>query len=779
MRPDDYVHRYQMIGWELAPVRADNPRAPKHFDWPDRPGTYDLSKLRHGAFLVCGKRSGVSVIDIDDPDMMDEFAPLVIGKTPYARTPKGGAHILVSYSSAEWWGNQVKYVPGIDLRNDRGGIALPFLGNDGRFWAPKHAPWEQDLALPGPFEKLLQELSGKSDEPTPGEGSSNLNELLQIAPKGEGSRNSWLASVAGHLAPMIDYEDAFLALINRINLSLDSPLPRTEVYKTVGRMWARDRERNPVSQNTDQPWAVVDGILKYYKGKGNSRDAYDWISPAIEVVEYRHDSEGNASWKIRQGHLDTVVSSAEVYNNPKTGVALSRVEAVADTSVVSPKPHSTEFYRWLMANSPDPIRQVPHWGWNDELQQWVGLEGNAVGPEEYQPEIGEVTRLDIIEQLPTWQEDQVAAVFCSWVALQVAKGVIEMTIEPNIVLQGAAGSGKTRGLFAFGSRLTGSTRVASGTIASIRDRIAGHRNGIVVIDDHASLEGNSTKLLELYRVSTSGESLSLKMQTPQGWAERRIPLLGSILASGENLSDLSDDRALRDRSVILEVPPASGRMSIADPKRSQWSEIESVFRGLGGTDESVAHQLAGPFIRRILEVAKLESVVSNGSGERVAVKLALIRHGAKLWQAAFPNSRTYEGWTVVEAVDMWCEVQSQSSGWQDTTLMRKILPAMVDPTVGELQAIGIDEDNRVWFHVERLSRAWCRDHRNARDQEVGSIANIRREVLVLQKAKQAEKTTQRVFGKPTSVRRLTPAASAVILREAGLEPAPDGTLPLS
>ncbi len=760
----EHVEAYKDLGWVIFPTGKGS-RGPKQDDWPEAESPTNWRSYSNGIFLVCGERSGVSAIDLDDTSYFDRFGSLLVDNpTPYARTPGGGAHILCQYSAAEWWTNRVGIAPAVDLRNNRGGIVLPDGQAEGRNWAPGYAPWETELSVPEPYETLLEELSNIVDGRLPA-GDSTLASLL-AEDIGPGQRNDWLTKVAGHLAAIVPWEDGWLQLVLAVNRGLDDPLPDAEVESTVGKLYRRDRSKSPIDPHTDQvPVEYDDGNIYIWTGHGNSRKRQLWFEPEFSVRQRLINLDQGESWILANGERECRVHPGNIYNYQKLAATLGNIGVLMYPRAAG-SDNAILLHRLLQQTLTNTVREAPHWGWVPELEEWVGI-GDAVGPDGYKPVIGDLDRPDIIEQLPSWQEDELAAVFCSWIALQAVKGYVNLAFQPNVVLQGPAGAGKTRGLFAFGARLTGSERIASGTIASLRDRLSYHANGVVVIDDHASMEASSARLLELFRVSTSGEALTLKKQGADGWGEIRIPLRASMLVSGESLSNLSTDRALRDRSVIMEVVPASQRRSL-NGDYPQWEDVQAVFEELGGSDETVAHQLAGPFIRRIMAAATSIGTPVIGDGERVAVKIALIEYGAQLWQQAYPGSRTYSGLTVPDAVARWADSQSHVSGWQDTTLIQRILPSIVDPDLGEWSTIKILDDGSVVFHLERVSRWFCDRYRDARDQEVGSVANMRRELEVLRKAGKVSRTTHRMGGSVTRVHKLDMEASMTVKGAAGV-----------
>ena len=735
----DMLQHYLNLGWVVVPTQRSNSRAPSGENWQLRtePVT-DTSRYRTGAFLVCGRASGVSVIDLDGHRWDDRFETLLEQHpTPVAWTPSGGTHILVRYSEAPWWNNAVKLAPEIDLRTEGGGISLPF-GMPDRGWYEDSLPWVVELADPEPYEQLIMEIveECRAERPAGADplalgARSDLASLLSNPPRGEGGRNDWLVRVAGHLAPGIEHEDGWLALVRYINSGLDDPLPAQEVYRTVAKMWRSDKAKRQAEITTGkvQPWSIQGRDLYYKK---SSVDML-WLHPAPEVIEKRRDSSGDPSWKLRNGNLTCVLRPADIFNGPKLQMVLAKADIQISASAVAAGENGNALVAWLDAQPVDVIEEYPWWGWNDGYG-WVGLDEQAAGPEAHQPVIGDLDRPDLIEQLPTWQEAEVAAVFCAWVALQAVKGRINEVIESNLVLRGSSGSGKTQGLFSFGARLTGSKRSAISTVPTLRDHLASHRNGIVVIDDKSDLD-SSTAVLELYRLSTTSEAQQLKRQTNHGWVDHSVPLVGSLLVSGEALLNLANDRALRDRSIILEVAPAAGRRSLRDPNKAQWVDIQAVFAELGGMDEAVAHQLAGPFIRRCLAaVDEVGEPTLPDSGDRVTIKLSLLRKGAEIWQAAYPGSRCDDGRTVVEAVDSWIGQQAGSSDWRSLTLVNRVLPDLAVNFGSHWEIMKLDDDGHLVVHLPRLSQEWCRTRYGARDREVGSIDNLRREMEVLQQA---------------------------------------------
>lgn len=279
-QPDkqELLKRYLDLGWIVTPVRADDPKAPKYTDWPDRDPATDLNEYEYGIFLACGQRSGVSVIDLDfdlrtDPRADDWAALIRKFPTPYARTPSGGAHIFVAYSDADWWGNQVDFTEDLDLRNDRGGVVLP-SGDLVRTWAVGHSPVDIPLGDPEPYEALLIEQRAKPIV----SGKSRLADILRDPPSGTRGRNDWLFAVASHLSAKIPYEDAFVEMLYMANSTLDNPLPESEIDHTVAVVWQRDRERQEERIDERLDWRIDWAELWDFE------DKTDWLVEPLVIT---------------------------------------------------------------------------------------------------------------------------------------------------------------------------------------------------------------------------------------------------------------------------------------------------------------------------------------------------------------------------------------------------------------------------------------------------------------------------------------------------------------
>jgi len=141
--------------------------------------------------LACGRRSGVSVLDVDGPEGLDSLRGKHLPQTPTVRTGSGGLHYYYLDRGSEL-GNKVRFAPGLDTRAEGGLVILPpsqhATGN--RYeWCAGLEPWDLELAPPPSW--LREALTSDSGEHSP---ALPVDDVIP-----EGQRNDKLLSLAGTL----------------------------------------------------------------------------------------------------------------------------------------------------------------------------------------------------------------------------------------------------------------------------------------------------------------------------------------------------------------------------------------------------------------------------------------------------------------------------------------------------------------------------------------------------------------------------------------------------
>lgn len=150
-RAADIAVSYQQSGLSVIPVRADGSKAPS-VNWkqfqdeiapPDQIKSWFDNGADAGIGIVCGHVSGdLEVIDIDDPDVIDEFWSRINEESatlqrclPTIRTPSGGLHIYYRCDCID--GNQklAERAPNQD-DNGKGRTIIETRGEGGYVLAP-------------------------------------------------------------------------------------------------------------------------------------------------------------------------------------------------------------------------------------------------------------------------------------------------------------------------------------------------------------------------------------------------------------------------------------------------------------------------------------------------------------------------------------------------------------------------------------------------------------------------------------------------------------------
>lgn len=147
----------------------------KAFDWSGNVG------------IVCGKISGITVLDIDLPEGADtlEKLDMTLPHTVQAKTPHG-MHYFMSYDERVRTGVAV-LGKGVDVRNDGSFIVAPGSVIDGKGYRWHLGPDEVEMESP-PFWMV----QGNNKR-------VNSNKVDLSKRLGNGERNSGLASIAGKL----------------------------------------------------------------------------------------------------------------------------------------------------------------------------------------------------------------------------------------------------------------------------------------------------------------------------------------------------------------------------------------------------------------------------------------------------------------------------------------------------------------------------------------------------------------------------------------------------
>jgi hypothetical protein len=434
-----------------------------------------------------------------------------------------------------------------------------------------------------------------------------------------------------------------------------------------------------------------------------------------------------------------VVEPASIFGNARAlgprlrGLELNIWPVKGDIGAVQSRNPAGRLGHYLSVQDAPRLSVAPYMGWFDPAGGFVCDEG-VITAEGLDPQGGwmpdpAIRKRDpmvnqygfegtwpeaqsILKEVLTYQDDVVCSVFGAWWAACLVKGqIMNLTsLFPFMAIEAMSGTGKTEGFFNLMMQLSGAIRLGSHqTAASFRDSMAANRSGIVWVDDL----DDATRLYQDIRTATSEQSRSKK--GVDNFGSVSVRLVAPVLLTGESLPGLSDQTALLDRLVRLDVPPAKDRRS-RHGDYAQWDDI---------LDLQARHpemwRLSGWFVQMAL--ALWPRVAGEWKGLRAtsgrhADKMAVLRVGARLL-----DMMTGDGWHA-EQVDEWCGTQLAPEG---DFLTNRILPEllrdsnMITSPLG-WQPVFVDEESIVWWHPGKVADAWAKKHRNG-DQRTLGFAN--------------------------------------------------------
>lgn len=184
--------------------------------------------------LKTGKRSRLTVIDIDDPTQRDRVIE-VCGASPLeVRTPRSGFHIYYRHDGER---NRGGILLGVDVRGEGGQVvAPPSIRDDATPYRFAANDWFALPDLPPLRRGALDEL----DRMRLGSVEDAISQ--DERPAETGTRNSDLFHALMEHAPQAGSQEALTAIAEHLNAELANPLPLGEVRKTARSAWRYEAE---------------------------------------------------------------------------------------------------------------------------------------------------------------------------------------------------------------------------------------------------------------------------------------------------------------------------------------------------------------------------------------------------------------------------------------------------------------------------------------------------------------------------------------------------------
>lgn len=600
--------------------------------------------------------------------------------------------------------------------------------------------------------------------------NSTLAGLLADPPL-EGGRNDWLARVCGHLAKIHrEKEDLYWMYARKHALEIVPPLSDDEVEKTAQSIWDREVENHPERTLTEANGYLTGNKRNLFcqiARKEGDQTVYDTAPYADFDIEARGVAVDETSRRVYwvrlywRGAVVETTLAGEVLGNEnqfKSWLAARGMSVDAPFHATPKTPPATRILRYLNSQEPPEIKIVTTLGWDEALDTFVTHDGviSAEGrkPKEEAGVVANPALLErdvapysygfahdaaearrVLDEVLSFQEEQTSSIFGAWWAACLLKPQFQerLSIFPFFGIEAASESGKTNGFFDLMVALNGNTRgQVVPTRPVLRDLASANKNGIVWADDLDNLEPYG----ELLRASTSNGTAS-KMEADRSGI-RNTQVVAPILISGEALG-FESQKALMDRSVVLQIKSPKGRKSRHNKKAPQWDDVVALKRQYPDSGGGLS-SLSGWYVQHAMgqqrvALRALQEQARKATG-RHGDKLAVLRAGAMLLDSLLGHPGAWEGQGGhYQRVDAWCSANGQELN-QDNTLTIKLLPWALrtfdfpdEPELlegryaglkvpvfyeGDLKANqtelpGVGEALEIWYSPSMLADAWSRE----------------------------------------------------------------------
>lgn len=223
-----------------APLEPNWEQYSKNLPTEQQVDNWWTKRAKANVGLVTGRASKVFVLDVDGEQGFASLEGRPLPVTPRSRTGSGGEHYFFRYpDAAEEIPNRVGFLPGLDVRGDRGQVvAPPSVHPSGTRYSWLVAPSEK-VPFADPPDWLMSYLVGAPGRPPKSGTAATLPDgtpqWLDAIWNGavEGRRNDTMARVAGHYVAILGESEAMAICFAINHARFDPPLPDEEVEAVV------------------------------------------------------------------------------------------------------------------------------------------------------------------------------------------------------------------------------------------------------------------------------------------------------------------------------------------------------------------------------------------------------------------------------------------------------------------------------------------------------------------------------------------------------------------
>lgn len=729
---------------------------PRRATYPALADVYETGT--YGLWLATGQVSKRVVLDLDTPEAevywREQIGEVTFNRALKLTTGKGKhLHFNIPADDDRPWPGHSDNTLGYDFRGDGGGVVMPpSVHKSGRVYE-----WVEGgelLDAPECLRKAHREVINAGEKPT-----STLAELLMLPPDDPGRGNNWLARVAGFEAKAERrFHDRYVARMTQYNWASNDPIEEGAFMKTIESIWKAEQAKSDQGlHDADAGWLSGDGeristMCMRTNGQGEKYTVVDhWSDFDIIVKGVTQAASGKITYII-----DLHTDSGNRDNLELDPVLFGQEARIAgwlasfgctilppDGDVHASAPTRIRLLRYIKAQETKLSKSTDHLGWHpnvgfvthngvfsvDGVRELDGISPSRDLVEQVKYTYGLAPNQDValntFKEVLTFQDFTTTSVYASWWCMALLKGQYPCSLFPFMSIEAPSESGKTTGFFAMMVAMAGNaTGHGQSTFAAQRDVIAGHRNGIVWIDDMT----DPAKIQDLIRQATSEGTISLRNLEKGGNLERT--LRSPVFVSGEGAGSMMAEKAMRDRAVRLQVSSPKGRMSLHDPSRPQWDDVLTVMSQFGGKASGLT-AIAGSLLVEVLRRAPMLTALKElrPSAGRHGDKMGIIRMGARIL-ADITGDNSH-----IDRVDAWVFAEDQQDEGNVNVALREIIPWALNnhhvPTsaAGMVPAYYDTRTGCVMIHIQTLSSEWLsRNHISDRQRQFGAEAEILKEL---------------------------------------------------